>query len=105
MAKGVMRPVILASAAFLLNACGSTGPTAPSITKVQKGMSVQQVETLLGRSVNVHRQFGHECRIYEATTEDRLEEKAHYVVFRNGSVVDVGEGSRDADCFRSLYDR
>ena len=100
-----LRSLAAACAAASLAACGSTGPTAPSITKVEKGMSVQQVETLLGRSSKTYQQFGHECRVYSATTQDRQEEKPHYVVFRDGAVIDFGEGDRESDCFQALYGR
>ena len=98
-------PAVAVLAPLLLQACLSTGPTAPSITKVEKGMSVQQVETLLGKSSKTYNRFGHECRIFSATTQDRQQEKPHFVVFRDDAVIDFGEGDREDDCFRSLYDR
>lgn len=105
MARIIVRAVAFLLGSAVLPACVSTGPTAPSITKVEKGMSVQQVETLLGGSAKTYQQFGHECRIYSATTQDRQGEKPHYVLFRDGAVIDFGEGSREADCFQALYGR
>lgn len=80
------------------------GPTAPSITKVERGQSLQEVENALGGSRRTYRYFGFECRIYFATTMDRQEEKEHYVLFREERVVQVGEGGTEEDCFQSVRD-
>ena len=100
--------VVLIAAAVLtggMTISTEEGPKAPSISKVASGMSTKQVETAMGPSTGRFSTFGHDCRIYLATTVDGKQEKPHFVLFRDDQVVAWGEGGSQTDCLGPIKGR
>lgn len=104
MRTGVGRLLPLAFSGYLISGCVSMeqGPKAPSISKMKDGMSAEQVATQLGAPSGTYSLFGYECRVYNATTIDGMEEKPHHVLFRGGKAVSWGEGGDEGACLNSL---